>query len=65
LEEASRRALDQLRATPDAQLLDTRDVGRKAVPSNVIGLLFHAAEHSARHAGQALTTANVVRGIRK
>jgi hypothetical protein len=28
----------------------------------VIGLLVHAAEHTQRHAGQAMTTARVVRG---
>jgi len=54
-------ALDQLRRTPPDTLLDERGVGRQGVPSNVIGLLFHAAEHAARHAGQALTTALLVR----
>ena len=55
------RALDQLRRTPEASLLEARAVGRQRVPSNVIGLIFHAAEHSARHAGQALTTAKILR----
>jgi hypothetical protein len=27
----------------------------------VLGLLFHAAEHAQRHAGQIITTAKVVR----
>jgi uncharacterized damage-inducible protein DinB len=27
----------------------------------VLGLLFHAAEHSTRHAGQLITTAKIVR----
>jgi uncharacterized damage-inducible protein DinB len=27
----------------------------------VLGLLFHAAEHCTRHAGQMITTAKVVR----
>jgi uncharacterized damage-inducible protein DinB len=56
------RALDQLRETSEARLLEARDVGRERVPSTVLGLLFHAAEHSARHAGQALTTAKMLRG---
>ena len=56
------RALDQLRTTPEASLLEARGVGRRHVPSTVIGLIFHAAEHSARHAGQAVTTAKIVRG---
>ena len=55
------RALSQIRATPDAMLLEPRGVGRLQLPSTVIGLLFHAAEHASRHAGQALTTARVVR----
>jgi hypothetical protein len=40
----------------------TRAVGRAQLPSTVIGLLFHGAEHSARHAGQIATLAKVVRG---
>ena len=60
------RALDQLRATDEATLLDAREVGRLKLPSNVLGLLFHAAEHTQRHAGQVITTAKIVRegGIR-
>ena len=56
------RALDQVRATPAAVLLDARGVGRQQLPSNVIGLLFHGAEHATRHAGQAITTALIVKG---
>jgi uncharacterized damage-inducible protein DinB len=56
------RALDQVRATPDSTLLDARGVGRQQLPSTVIGLLFHGAEHATRHAGQAITTARIVRG---
>jgi DinB superfamily len=56
------RALDQVRATPASMLLDARGVGRQQLPSNVIGLLFHGAEHATRHAGQAITTARIVRG---
>lgn len=56
------RALDQVRATPESTLLDARGIGRQQIPTTVIGLIFHAAEHAARHAGQALTTARIVRG---
>ena len=56
------RALDQVRATPAATLLDARGIGRQQVPSNVIGLLFHGAEHATRHAGQAISTARIVKG---
>ncbi|HEX7119361.1 MAG TPA: DinB family protein [Longimicrobiales bacterium] len=56
------RALDQVRGTPRDTLLEPRAVGRKQLPSTVLGLLYHAAEHATRHTGQAITTAKVVRG---
>ena len=49
------RALDPLRATDPASVFDERRVGRAGLPSNVLGLLFHAAEHSTRHMGQFVT----------
>jgi uncharacterized damage-inducible protein DinB len=52
-------ALMQLRETNEATLLDAREVGRAKLPSTVIGLLFHAAEHAQRHVGQLVTTAKV------
>ena len=54
------RALDQLRRTAPEQLLEYRGVGRAQLPSNVLGLLFHAAEHSTRHTGQLITTAKIL-----
>lgn len=51
------RALAQLGATDTATLTDHRAVGRAGAPSTVIGLLFHGAEHTVRHVGQAITTA--------
>lgn len=56
------RALEQVRGTPRAALLEDRKVGRAGLPSNTLGLLFHAAEHATRHAGQAVTTARVLDG---
>lgn len=55
-------ALAQLRATDEATLTEARGVGRAQLPSTVIGLLTHAAEHTMRHLGQLLVTARVVRG---
>jgi uncharacterized damage-inducible protein DinB len=55
------RALAQLRATPRDHLLEPRPVGRAGAPSNVLGLLVHAAEHAQRHAGQVITTARILR----
>ena len=53
------RALNQLRATSPETLFDSRLVGRQRLPSTVLGLLFHAAEHTQRHIGQMLVTARV------
>jgi uncharacterized damage-inducible protein DinB len=55
------RALAQLRATDEARVTDARGVGRARLPSTVLGLVFHAAEHTQRHLGQLLVTARVVR----
>lgn len=56
------RALAQLRGTSEAVLANPRGVGRAQLPSTVIGLLFHAAEHTQRHAGQIVTTVKVLGG---
>jgi uncharacterized damage-inducible protein DinB len=56
-------ALSQIRSTNPDSLVEPRSVGRAALPSTVIGLLFHAAEHTTRHAGQVITTARVLRGL--
>jgi hypothetical protein len=55
-------ALAQIRGTRREELLEPRAVGRKALPSTVLGLLVHAAEHTTRHVGQAITTAKIVSG---
>ena len=47
---------------PDT-LTNARGVGRKQLPSTVMGLLFHAAEHTMRHTGQLLVTVRVLKNI--
>ncbi|RYY12954.1 MAG: DinB family protein [Chitinophagaceae bacterium] len=49
-------ALKALAETDEATLTQFRGVGRKQLPSTVIGLLVHAAEHTMRHTGQLLVT---------
>lgn len=56
------KALDQLRQTEVHSLLEPRGVGRAQIPSTVLGLLVHAAEHTQRHVGQLLVTARVLQG---
>jgi hypothetical protein len=55
------KALEQLRTTTPDSLLEDRRIGRAGLPATVLGLLFHAAEHTTRHVGQAITTALVQR----
>jgi uncharacterized damage-inducible protein DinB len=44
----------------DDTLLQVRGVGRAQIPSTVLGLLMHAAEHTTRHYGQLLVTVKLV-----
>jgi hypothetical protein len=62
------RALDAIdagvqciRSTDPATLGESRSVGRAGLPSTVWGLIFHAAEHAQRHAGQIATMMKVIR----
>lgn len=57
-------ALGHLRRVPAEALAEPRLVGRAQSPATVLGLLFHAAEHTTRHVGQLITTVKVVRGLR-
>jgi uncharacterized damage-inducible protein DinB len=60
---AIQRALGAIRTLPKESLFDPRTIGRAALPTNVLGLLFHIAEHTQRHTGQVITTAKIVRGL--
>ena len=61
VERAVELTLQQLKATDEASLTEARKVGRKALPSTVQGLLFHAAEHTMRHLGQLLVTVKIIK----
>ena len=61
LSEAIDRAMAQVRSTNDSTLYDFRGVGRRQTPTTVLGLLAHGGEHSARHAGQAITLRRIVK----
>lgn len=51
----------RLRTIPPAAIHQPRFIGRKRLPTTVLGLLVHIAEHTQRHVGQAVTTAKLVR----
>jgi uncharacterized damage-inducible protein DinB len=52
-------ALAELRTIDERTLTVPRTVGRSKLPSTVLGLLVHAAEHTQRHVGQLLVTVRV------
>jgi len=54
-------AMAQLKNTDPETLTEYRGVGRAGLPSTVIGLLVHAAEHTMRHVGQLMVTAAVLK----
>jgi uncharacterized damage-inducible protein DinB len=60
--EVVQNALRQIAATPESTLAEPRTVGRAQMPSTVLGLIFHSAEHAQRHVGQIVTTAKIIRG---
>jgi uncharacterized damage-inducible protein DinB len=55
--ENTRRRLDVIAHQPlDIPIA----IGRKHLPTTLAGLLIHAAEHTQRHVGQAITTTKVI-----
>jgi uncharacterized damage-inducible protein DinB len=54
------KALEELQQIKEDTLTEHRGVGRAQLPSTVMGLLFHAAEHTMRHLGQLIVTVRVV-----
>jgi uncharacterized damage-inducible protein DinB len=55
LEKALREAEAVVRGIDPGTLEEARAVGRKRLPTTVIGLLTHIAEHTQRHVGQAIS----------
>ena len=55
--------LAPLRAIDPATLAEPRAVGRKQLPTTVIGLVIHIAEHTQRHVGQAIAAAKLASAI--
>ena len=60
LDRAFRYAEGVVRSLDPSTLGDGRTVGRKRLPTTVIGLLTHIAEHTQRHVGQAICAATLV-----
>jgi uncharacterized damage-inducible protein DinB len=61
VDESLKASEQRLSALDPQQIYDSRTVGRKKLPTTVIGLLVHLAEHTQRHLGQAITLAKLLR----
>jgi len=55
------RAETIVRGLDVSRLSEPRGIGRKQLPTTVIGLLTHIAEHTQRHVGQAISAAKLAR----
>ncbi len=62
IDEAIDRTAHAIRGIDPGTLAEPRFVGRKRLPTSVIGLAIHLAEHTQRHVGQAITTCLLLRG---
>jgi uncharacterized damage-inducible protein DinB len=60
LNEQIEKTLNKLKEIREDTLAEPRFVGRKQLPSTVLGLIFHAAEHTMRHLGQLVVTVRVL-----
>lgn len=58
---AIRRAESAIRSIDPRTFTEPRTVGRKHLPTTVLGLLTHIAEHTQRHLGQAIAAAQLAR----
>ena len=59
--EALHQSEQVIRALDPTILSDSRSVGRKGLPTTVIGLVVHLAEHTQRHVGELIVTTKLAR----
>ncbi len=55
-------SINELSQVDILTLTDTRTIGRKQIPTTLIGLYVHAAEHTMRHIGQLHVTIKILEG---
>jgi uncharacterized damage-inducible protein DinB len=63
VDDSLRVSEERLRSIDPASIYDVRAVGRKALPTTVIGLIVHLAEHTQRHLGQTITLCKAARQL--
>ena len=61
--EALHQCEQVIRALDPANLADSRSVGRRQLPTTVIGLVVHLAEHTQRHVGELIVTTKLARNM--
>jgi DinB superfamily len=61
VQEALHLSEQVIRAIHPEMLTEPRSVGRKHLPTTVVGLVVHLAEHTQRHVGELIITAKVAR----
>lgn len=61
--QALNRSEQVVRSLKPEMLPEPRYVGRKRLPTTVIGLVVHLAEHTQRHVGELIVTAKLVVGL--
>jgi hypothetical protein len=59
--EALHKSEQTILAINPTMLEERRGVGRKQLPTTVIGLVVHLAEHTQRHVGELIVTAKLIR----
>jgi len=63
LDRSLRNSEAVVRSLDPSMLTEVRTVGRKRLPTTVIGLLTHIAEHTQRHVGQAIGAARLAKAL--
>lgn len=58
-------AVNELKNVNPDSLTEARGIGSKQIPTTLIGLYAHAAEHSMRHIGQLLVTVKILKEFHK
>lgn len=58
-------AAERVRVLATADFNTFRSVGRKQLPTSIGGALIHVADHTQRHVGQVVTTAKVLKALRR
>jgi uncharacterized damage-inducible protein DinB len=64
LEASFSSAATRIRTLAGGNYDDPRGVGRKQLPTSMGGALIHVADHTQRHTGQVVTTAQVLKALR-